>query len=271
MRKLIFVLLALCCTALHAERKFFAFDNGMTTIRSVDEQAALLKELGYDGICTRPKNCTDELLAAFDKHGIAQLASYVVLSAGEGKTAVPGGIVDHFKKLKGRETIIWLSLNNKKASLESAAELTRNVCDKAAEYGLNVVFYPHIGALTERIATCKKLMKMADRKNLGLGFTLCHFLAQNDHSGMEEMLKSMGTDLKLVLINGADELDEPKGDWKRLIQPLGKGTLDMKRVFRTLDDIDYKGPVCLQCYKIPGPPRDHLLASMKAWKKYNKE
>ena len=254
----------------HAEREFFAFDNGLTSIKSVEEQAALLKELGYGGICTRPANCTDELLEAFDRHGVAVTASYVVLNVSEESAEVPEAVLSHFRKLKGRKTLIWLSLNNKKATLESAVKLTRNVCDRAAESGLDVVFYPHVGCLTERIPTCMAIMKQADRRNLGLGFTLCHFLAQNPHQETEAMLKSMGSDLKLVLINGANELDAPKADWNELIQPLGKGTFDVGRVIRCLDEIGYEGPVGLQCYKVPGTPRDNLKASIDAWKRLNR-
>jgi len=267
--KLMMLLGLMAVLSAKAERPFFAFDNGLTDVKSVEEQAKLLKELGYDGICTRPKNCTDELLAAFDKHDVKIMASYVVLAAD--KTEVPADIIEHFKKLKGRDTIVWLSLNNKAASIESAVKLTRNICDKASEYGLDVVFYPHVGCLTERIPTCRKIMKLADRKNLGLSFTLCHFLAQNDPKQMEPMLKEMGPDLKLVLINGANELPAPRADWNELILPLGKGTLDAGRVFRTLYEIGYKGPICLQCYKVPGSARDNLTASMDAFKNLNKK
>lgn len=261
------------CSGVQAERPFFTFDNGLTDIKDVEEQAKLLKDLGYAGICTRPKNATDAMIAAFDKHGVQIMATYVVLSVEASKTEVPEEIVTHFKKLKGRQTVVWLSLNNSKAPIESAVELTRNVCDKAAENGLNVVFYPHVGCLTERIPTCMKILKAAGRKNLGLSFTLCHFLAQNDHRGIESMLKEMGTDLKLVLINGANELPAPKADWKALIQPLGKGTLDVGRVIKTLDEIGYDGPVGLQCYQVPGPAQEHLKASMEAWRRLsaNKE
>jgi sugar phosphate isomerase/epimerase len=270
MRKLIFVLFVFACGIGQAERKFFALDNGLVDIKSADEQAALLKELGYAGICTRPEKCTDEFLAAYDKHGIDISATYVVLPAGIGKTELPVNIVNHFKKLKGRGTIVWFSLTNAKSPIEPAVELTRNVCDEAAKNGLSVVFYPHFGCLTARIAICEKIVNLAARKNLGTSFTLCHFLAQNDHKKSESTIKSMAPHLKLVQINGANELPQPKADWEQLIQPLGEGSLDVGRVIRTLDEIGYDGPVGLQCYKVPGTARSKLEASMQLWKKYNK-
>lgn len=271
MRKLIFVLFVFACCIVQAERKFFALDNGLVDIKSVDEQATLLKELGYAGICTRPEKCTDELLAAYDKHSADVSATYVVLPSGVDKTEVPANIVKHFENLKGRGTIVWFSLTNAKSPIEPAVELTRNVCDEAAKNGLSVVFYPHFGCLTARIATCEKIVDLADRKNLGTSFTLCHFLAQNDHTKIESAIKAMAPHLKLVQINGANQLPQPKADWEQLIQPLGEGSLDVGRVIRTLEEIGYDGPVGLQCYKIPGPARKKLEASMQAWKKYNKD
>ncbi len=270
MKTFIFVFLLFVCCSLRAEREFFAFDNGVTSIKSVEEQADLLKKLGYDGICTRPANCTDELLGAFDRHGVAITASYVVLKIGAENDGVPESIISHFRKLKGRKTIIWLSLNNREATMEAAVELTRSVCDRAAECDLDVVLYPHVGCFTERIPTCMQILKLAERKNLGLSFTLCHFLALNPHQDLENMLKRMGSELKVVLINGANELTVPKADWKELIQPLGQGTLDIGRVIRSLNEIGYDGPVGLQCYKVPGPPQDHLKMSMDAWKRINR-
>jgi len=271
MKRIVLVLFAVMVVgSLHAERKFFALDNGLDGVTSVDEQAALLKELGYDGICTRPGRATDELLAAYDKQCIKIIATYVVLPSGVGKTAVPDNIVKHLKKLKGRGTVVWLSLTDSKSPLQPAVELTRNLCDMAAENGLSVVLYPHVGCLTSRIATCDKIVKMAERSNLGTSFTLCHFLAQNNHKRIESAIRSMGSNLKLVQINGANELLKPKGDWKQLIQPLGKGSLDVGRIISLLDEIGYDGPVGLQCYKVAGPARKHLEQSIQAWKKYNK-
>ena len=68
--------------AAQAEQKFFAFDNGLGGVESVEEQAILLKKLGYDGICSRPGKCTPELLAACAARGIGQ--AYVTLHVGLG-------------------------------------------------------------------------------------------------------------------------------------------------------------------------------------------
>lgn len=258
-------------SALHAERGFFVFDNGLTDIKSAEEQAALLEKLGYDGICTRPQHATEEFLAAMDRHGIKISASYVVLPAAGNEAPAPQGIADHIGMLKGRKTIIWLALTNEKASDGDAISVIHKVCDLAAENGLDVALYPHVGMLTSTTAACERLRKLADRPNLGVSFSLCHFLCQEDSAGLEATLRSVAPHLKLVQISGADKIPPGNPDWQRLIQPLGQGTFDMRRVLRTLDEIGYKGPVNLQCYQIKQPAHKHLAASLEAWKNLNKE
>ena len=54
------------CPGAFADTPFFALDNGLTDVPSYGDQAALLKELGFAGICTRPNDSTPDLLAAFD-------------------------------------------------------------------------------------------------------------------------------------------------------------------------------------------------------------
>ena len=257
--------------ALRAEREFFVFDNGLTDVKSAGEQAALLKELGYDGICTRPKHATNEFLAEMDRHGIRVTATFLSLTTnGDGQSIAPD-IADHLRKLKERKPIAWLAIANKNASDDAAVATIRGVCDLAAENGLEVVLYPHVGFKTDTSTECERLRKLADRPNLGVSFSLCHFLCQEDASGLEATLKTLAPHLKLIQISGADEIPPGNPDWQRLIQPLGQGTFDMRRVIRTLDEIGYKGPVNLQCYQIKQPARQHLATSMVGWKNLNKE
>lgn len=247
-------------------RPFFVFDNGLTDIKAAREQAALLKELGYDGICTRPAQATKELFEAMDTEGLKVHASYVVLPAKK-DAVVPAEVATHIRMLKGRGTLIWLALSGAKADEEDAVLLIREVCDLAEVSGLEVALYPHVGFCTDTIGKCARLADKAVRENLGLSFTLCHFLAMHDERELEATLRAHGPRLKLVQINGCDALPPGKPDWNRLIRPLGDGTFDVGRVIRCLDGIGYRGPVNLQCYQIKGPAREHLARSMRAWRK----
>lgn len=256
---------------LRAEREFSVFDNGLTDVRTAEEQASLLEKLGYDGICTRPQHANEKFFAAMDRHGIKISATYITLPAGRDNPPAPPDIADHIRKLKGRQTLVWLALTNEKAGDEAAVSVIRKICDLAAENGLEVVLYPHFGFQTHTSAECERLRKLANRPNLGVSFNLCHFLCQNEPAGLEAALKAVAPHLKLVQISGADEIPSGKPDWQRLIQPLGQGTFDMRRVIRTLDRIGYKGQVNLQCYQIKLPASEHLAASVEAWEKLNQD
>lgn len=260
--------MVLLCTTVWAEPRLFAFDNGLTDIPSYEEQAMLLKRLGYDGICTRPKNDTPELLAAFDKHDVEILATYVVIPVKHSE--VPAHVKQHIELLKGRDTIIWLSLTGESTD-EAAAELVRKVYDLAKTNGLETVIYPHINFRIDTVESAERVRALADCSDLGLSFNVCHFLAQNPEDKLEEIIRSMGPHIKLVQISGANMIPEPKSDWNNLILPLGEGTFDMARVFQTLEEVGFAGDFNLQCYKISGPAEQHLTKSINAWRTYNEQ
>lgn len=211
--------------AARADLAFSVFDNGLTDIKSVEEQAGVLEELGYDGICTRPAHASDELIAAMDRHGREISASYVVLPAQADGEDIPPDVVEHVRKLKGRGTIVWLSLINPKAKDEVAVSLIRKVCDLAAGNGLEVALYPHVGFRTNTVAECERLRKLAERPKLGVSFNLCHFLCQNDSADLETTIRSVAPHLKLVQISGGDALPPGKSRLAALDQAAGRRDL----------------------------------------------
>ena len=64
------------------------------------------------------------------------------------------------------------------------------------------------------------------------------------------------------------EFDEQSG-WGRYIQPLDRGSFNMSAFLQTLRQLNYAGPVGLQCYGLTGDARDHLSRSIAAWRKLN--
>lgn len=269
MRFGIMFIMLLIAGSIRADQLFFVFDNAFGDVPSLEDQALLLKELGYAGICTRPKSSTPELLATFDRHGLGVLATYVTLSGKEKK--VSDGVVRHLELLKGRGTIVWLMLKDVDASDEEAVAIIQKVCDLAATNGLPVVLYAHVGCRTSTVRECDRLRELANRPGLGVSFSLCHFLRQNEDELLEDTIRSVAPNLKLVQINGADNVPMSETNWDYLIKPLGEGDLDVGRVIKVLKEVGYTGPVNLQCYRVPPPARKHLEHSMKAWRKYHEE
>ena len=258
----------LLSSLLHAERSLYALDNGFHDLKGPAAKVALLKKLGYSGFVTRP-SLSRELADACKAEGLKVLATYVTIPAGQEPLA---NLERHFELIKEHQTIVWLSLTNPKdgeASDEQAAMTVRKVVDLAAKYDLPSCLYPHVNFHTATVKDCERIHKMAERPNVGLSLTLCHFLAQNSHKELEATLKRIAPHLMLVQINGANQIDKPKIDWKQLIQPLGSGTFDVGLVLKTLEEIDYEGPITLQCYGIRKPANEHLAASSAAWKILN--
>ena len=73
--------------------------------------------------------------------------------------------------------------------------------------------------------------------------------------------------LFLVSINGADPGSTSESSWNHLIQTLDRGSFDISRVLKKLQQLKYTGPIGLQCFAIPGDPSENLERSMKAWRK----
>lgn len=270
MKRLLLSMWCVACLSTPAERVFFPMDNGLRDVEGYAAQAALLKELGYDGMSIRPNYATDKVLRAFDEQGLVIPATYVSLSPK--MTQLPEHLIKHFKALKGRDTIVWLMLLGGDASEgvsdEEVVALIKKVCTAARENGLPVALYPHVGCRTGTIKECMRLIELTGDPDLGISFTLCHFLRQNEDEQIEPTIRAIAPRLKLVQINGADNVPRSETNWDYYIKPLGEGDLDVGRVIRVLDEVGYGGPVNLQCYRVKGSARAHLTTSIEAWRQY---
>lgn len=250
----------------------FAFDNGTGYGRvSAEDQAAMLKELGYAGIGFTGAQQIAPMLKALDAQGLKMFSIYVeaYLTPEEGKPMYDPALKTAIEQLKGRDTLILLPIGGGKPSStdldDRAVAMIREIADMAEASGLRVVIYPHLGMYVERVEDAMRLIKTVDRKNVGAMFNLCHFLKIDDEKNLEQRLKEASPVLFAVSINGADNGDTHQMGWNRLIQTLDRGSFDAGRVLKSLKQLGYKGPIGLQCYDIPGDNRENLKRSMKAW------
>jgi sugar phosphate isomerase/epimerase len=251
---------------------FFAFDNG--TGRGVvppPAQAKLLKSLGYDGIGYTGVKGVPEMLAALDAEGLKMFSLYAPIYVDPAKPPYEPELLKAIEQLKDRETIIWIGVLGGKPSADDlddrAVSLLREIADKAAENNLRVALYPHVNFYAQSVDDCLRLVKKAERKNLGMAFNLCHFLKLDDEKNIEATLRKAAPHLFLVSVNGADSGDTRRMGWDRLIQRLDRGSLDLAPLLRQLKCLGYTGPVCLQCYAVPGDIRDNLSGSIAGWRK----
>jgi sugar phosphate isomerase/epimerase len=252
---------------------FFAFDDGTGYGRvSAEDQAAMLKELGYGGIGYTGAQRIPEMLRALDARRLTMFSIYVevCLKPEKGKPLYDPALETAIQQLKGRPTQIWLPIGGGRPSStevdDRAVAVIREVADMAAASGLRVVLYPHEGLYVQRLEDGLRLVKKASRKNVGVAFNLCHFLKVEGEKHLEQRLKVAKPCLFAVSINGADGGETGRMGWDRLIQTLDRGSFDVGRVLGALEQLGYAGPIGLQCYGIPGDNRENLKRSMKAWR-----
>jgi sugar phosphate isomerase/epimerase len=252
---------------------FFAFciDTHDAKKRSLPEQAALLKELGYAGVGHLWLDNLPERLASLDAAGLRLFQITLAVDITPGK---PGYDVARLKEilplLRGRNVQLAVLMNGLKPSDPSgdarATELLRELSALAETAGLEIVLYPHTDYWLEKVEDTLRVAELANRNNVGVMFNLCHWLRVSKTREYRPLLKRALPRLKAVSINGADEND-PQPGWSRYIQPLGNGSFDVGRFMQTLRELGYAGPVGLQCYGIPGDAREHLAESMTAWRR----
>ncbi|MEM9446031.1 MAG: sugar phosphate isomerase/epimerase family protein [Verrucomicrobiota bacterium] len=256
---------------LHATPGFYALDNAFAKKHlNTSEQVSLLKRLGYAGVCTELKTFSQEFEKDLKKAGLGIHATYIILKPKKNLLPVDQEALDHIAYFKGSQTLIWLTImNGPNMDDAQAVEAINKIADTAKTSNLKVALYPHYKYYTDVMDTCLRLAEKVNRPEVGVVFTLCHFLKQNDHSDLEKTIEIAAPYLMSVQVNGAYKNGKKKKGWSQLILPLGEGDFDVSRVLNKLVKIGYQGEFSLQCFNIKKTPQDHLSASMKAWHKIN--
>ena len=238
-----------------------------------DQQAKLLKQLGYDGMAHVWLDGLPAAIRAVDENGLKLSQVYIRASLVPGKPEYDPGLEEAIQSLKGRDTILGLLVQGRPPSTEQndpqAVEIVRRIADMAAESGLKVALYPHSGDWLERVEDAIRVTKKVDRKNVGVIFNLCHWLAVDEKKDVTASLTTAMPHLFVVTINGARH-DVSRADRSGWIQTLDRGSFDNYRLLRTLKDLGYTGPIGLQCYGITGDVRDNMMRSMAAWRGFSR-
>jgi sugar phosphate isomerase/epimerase len=254
----------------HAQKlnnPFFAFDNGTGRDQKLplEEQADLVKRTGYAGLGYTGALHVPEMLKALESRGLKMFSIYVAARVDGDQPSYDAALPEAIRQLKGHGTVIWLTVQGTSPEGEErAVRMVREVADMAAESGLRVVLYPHMGFYVGRVEDALRIRKLAGRPNVGVTFNLTHFLAVKDEPNLDQRLREAMPHLELVSINGA----EHEGGWDRLIQPLDRGAFDVFGFLKKLVVAGYKGPIGLQCYQVAGDTEDNLKRSMAAWRKF---
>jgi sugar phosphate isomerase/epimerase len=253
---------------------FFAFciDTHDAKKRNLEQQAQMLKELGYDGVGHLWLDNIPERLKTLDAAGLKLFQITITVDITPGKQTYDPRLKEVMPLLKGRGVQFVLLMNGMKPSDPAgdarAVEIIREMAALAGESGAQILLYPHSYNWMERIEDAVRVVDKVDRPNVGVMFNLCHWLRVSKSRDYKALLAQAMPRLWAVSINGADEFDDKPG-WGRYIQPLGRGSFDMPAFLKTLHLLGYTGPIGLQCYGIPGDVRDTLAESIKAWRSYS--
>ena len=251
----------------------FCMDTHDAKKRNLEQQAAMIKELGYDGVGHLWLDNIPERLKTLDAAGLKLFQITLSVDIAPGKPGYDARLKDVMPLLKGRHVQFVLLMNGGKpsdpAGDERAVELLRKMAELAQEADAQILLYPHTANWLETIEDATRVADKVDRPNVGVMFNLCHWLRVCKDRNYEPRLKRAMPRLMAVSINGADEFDDHPG-WAHYIQPLGHGSFDVFAFLQTLRQLGFSGPVGLQCYGIPGDARDHLSESMKTWQDYSR-
>ncbi len=239
--------------------------------RGFADQATMLRELGYDGVGHIWLDGVEERLRTLDAVGLRLFQITLVVEVGPDKTPYDTARFQEVcAAVRGRGVQFDLLLNGWRPSDPArdvhAVEVLRPMAETAARAGAQLLLYPHVDSWVERIEDAVRVAARVDRPNVGVMFNLCHWLRVDPGREFRPLLKLAGPWLWAVSLNGADQRDDQPG-WARYIQPLDRGDFDVAGLLRALRELDYTGPVGLQCYGIGGDAREHLARSMAAWKR----
>lgn len=257
-----------------APREFYAYciEMGVPKIkpRPLAEQAAMLRELGYDGIGweLRTDGSIEAALGTLDDAGLRLHMVWATANVNPSKgPAFSAALPDAIRKLKGRPTTVSVLLGGLKPAdpqgMEPAVKALRELGDVAAEADVRISIYNHVNNWGESLPFIAEVVRAANHPRVGFNFNLCHWLKVDGDKDYAPLLRENAGKLFCVTINGARVGATAWADG--LIQPLDKGDFDNRRLLALLDDIGYRGPVGLMCFSVAGDPRDHLSRSMRVW------
>ena len=248
-----------------APPEFFVFDNGVGRGKwTPEEQATTLQELGYDGISYNYTTPAD--LAAWQRacksHGLKIYGLYVYTQIDKPVHYDPA-FKEAIKLLKGSNTVIWMTLLSKVKGDQDAeaVKIVQDIAGQAAENGVRVALYGHVGFYVANAADALRIVKLANRPNVGASINLCHEFLSKQGDKFEETIRTVAPLATLISINGVDVQK------KEYILRLDQGDFDVTAYLKNLFAAGYKGPVGLQCYSVKGDPKENLRADIAAWRK----
>jgi sugar phosphate isomerase/epimerase len=284
--KYFLVILLICgaCAGSYSQKvknDFFTLHNiisGDSTYNTFDKQVELVKSAGYAGMEINSEDIFEEMKNAMDKFGLHPSYFYVRIKLDT--PHVDKRLEGYIRQLKGSKAIIatYIVGNARFPAGSRHADtlverLLKQVSDWANMADLQVAIYPHLGYYVQRTDHALELARLVKRKNVGLTFNLCHWLATTtvaERSGLQAHLKELKPYLKMITISGANNVVSQKPNvWDDYILPLGSGSFDTYGLLKyCIKDLYLKVPVGVQCFNIKTDKYKLVKHTMSVWKQY---
>ena len=265
------------------DNPFFVFNNGVKGEHydTIEKQVKLLTENSYDGIEKNGLDNFEEVYRALQQNDLNLYTIYVNINLDNPEQPYDSRLEEVFRMIEGTDVMPWMYVTSDKYPPSSsehdemAVPVLQQIADLAQQYGIRVMLYPHMYFWVESAEDAIRVAEKVNRRNLGMTFNLCHYLAHNNRAGIDpwEPFDALAQQampyLFAISLNGADARDADQEDiWTSFIQPLGEGDFDTYRFLTTFLDQGFEGPVGLQCYNIKEDKSAHLRTSMQTWKTY---
>jgi sugar phosphate isomerase/epimerase len=248
----------------------FCYDTHDALRRNFNDQAKMLDALEFDGVGHIGLDKIDERLQSLEGTGLKLYLAGISLNVTQPIEPQLEALTRALPLLSGKSTVIYAVVTGlppgDPAGRSAAIAGIREFCELAAQVNLRIGIYPHTGDWVATVPQAVQLARDVARPECGVIFNLCHFLRNEPLDALHETLEQAAPHLVGVTINGADLAGLQDKDWKRLIQPLDRGTFDWAELLRELDRLDYSGPVGIMCYGIGGDAQEHLARSIKKWR-----
>ncbi len=126
-------------------------------------------------------------------------------------------------------------------------EATREVCDYAAEKGINI----HLETGQEPADVLSTFLQTVDRPNLFVNFDPANMILYGCGEPIPA-LKKIAPHVRSIHCKDANWSDRPGETWGQEM-PLGEGAVDFAEYLKTLDAIGYAGPLTIE-REIPQEP-----------------
>lgn len=262
--------------------EFFALHNiirGDSTYNTFGKQVALVKKSGFDAIEINQLESFAGMKAALDSNQFKGAYFYVKVKLEAPYIDIQ--LKDCIRQLKGTKTIIapYIISETKIVGPVShnadtlVVRLVQQIAAWAKTSGLEVAIYPHFGFYVERTDHALTLVKKINRKNVGLSFNLCHWLATTSPAErllLQPHLKELKPYLKMITICGAnDVITQQKNIWDDYILPLGTGSFDTYNLVKYLvKELKFTKPIGVQCYHINENKLLLIQNTISVWTNY---